>query len=247
MNPFSKLFKGRSVPPPADTSRFRKTERPPADTFDRLVERHAGLSFEKQHLLAEVIGSGPWQLDMADGEISFGELRLPIQIIGSLAFDANSWMWAWANTASRMPEPLLANARELRRRGEALGIPELTTPTFEATPQLEHRIGLLACGAFGASSYYSANYGKGTLVVTVDSSHVPAVDPARVERILTTFPQLISAVPLDHRNALINYLLDRDFALDVQPSRVEGLRDGQPISAEFDDAGRLTALRGKLG
>ncbi len=206
MNPLSKLFGGKKPPETTDVnpSHAHPTPKPTAATFAQLVERHAGLSYEKQHLLSDLIGASAWQLDMATGDISFGDIRLPIQIIGSLAFAENSWMWAWANTASGMPEALLVQSHRLRELGEARGITELTQPNFAATPGIEHRIGMLAAGEFGASSYYSANYGKGTLVVTIDSDQIAKVDPDAVPRVATIFPQLISAIELDHRNALIN-------------------------------------------
>lgn len=242
MNFLKKIF-SKKENPSAD-SKFTTKTKPESTSLKELIEQHAGLSFEKQLIFGDIIGQKAWDLDMTQGTISFGALRFPIQIIGSLAFDNLSWMWAWANTQSGMPEKLLEQSRQLKELGDKKGIKELSDGHFNGYVGLEHEIGMMSCGLFKSKSYYCANYGQGTLVVTIDDDQVPSVNMKKFESILSSFPLLISGTELNHKNVFINYLIDRNFKLAISPNRVEGLGNGKVIVGEFDERDRIVSLNG---
>lgn len=248
MSIFNQLFgkNKKTKNTPNNDSEFISLKKADYKTFEELLEQNAGLSFEKQMIFADVIGENGWNLDMGKGSISFGELEFPIQIIGSLAFDNNSWMWGWANTQSGIPENLLIQSNELKEIGKQRNIEELIKGHFNVDKGFEHKIGMLSCGIFNSKSYYCANYGQGTLVVTIDDDRIPKINKNRIEKILTNFPQLISGVVLNHKNTLLNYLIDRDCKLKVSENKIEGLKDSNILIADFDELGRLKSLNGKL-
>ena len=229
-----------------DSSKFKAIDKTDYTSLEELIEQHAGLSFEKQMSFGDVIGSNAWELDMGKGNIIFGDLDFPIQIIGSLSFNDSSWMWGWANAKSGMPENLLVQSNQLKEIGEEKGIKELTDGHFNVEEGFEHKIGMMACGLFNSKSYYCANYGQGTLVVTIDDDKIPEIDNSRIEKVLTYFPQLISAVDLNHKNTFKNYLIDRDFELNISDHKIEGLKNNKVLTAEFDELNRLKSLNGKL-
>jgi hypothetical protein len=248
MSIFKKLF-GSDKPKEKtqiDHSKYSQIEKSDFNSLEELIEQNAGLSFEKQLVFGDIIGSSAWELDMEKGSIFFGTLKFPIQIIGSLAFNNNSWMWGWANTQSGMPENLLTQSNQLKEIGEQKNIQELIDGHFNVEDGFEHKIGMMACGLFKSKSYYCANYGQGTLVVTIDDNKIPDIEKNRLEKVLTTFPQLISGIELNHRNALQNYLIDRDFELNISENKIEGLRNGKVLIAEFDEFNRLKSLNGKI-
>jgi hypothetical protein len=248
MGIFNKLFGGEKPENKTqiDSSRFKDVQKADYRNLEDLIEQNAGLSFEKQLIFGDVIGSNAWELDMGKGKIMFGTLEFPIQIIGSLAFNNSSWMWGWANTQSGMPENLLIQSNELKEIGEKKNIKELTEGSFNVEEGFEHKIGMMACGLFNSKSYYCANYGQGTLVVTIDDNKIPKIDKNRFEKIMTSFPQLISGTTLNHKNAFKNYLLDRDFKLSITENSVEGLKNDKVIIGEFDELNRLKSLNGKI-
>ena len=248
MSIFKKLFGSEKSKeePQIDSSKFTKVEKSDFENFQDLVEQNAGLSFEKQIIFGDVIGSSAWELDMGKGKIFFGALEFPIQIIGSLAFNNNSWMWGWANTQSGMPENLLKQSNQLKEIGENKNIQKLIDGHYNVDEGFEHKIGMLACGLFKVKSYYCANYGQGTLVVTIDDNRIPEVDKNRLEKIMTNFSQLISGTDLNHKNAFLNYLIDRDFELSISENKIEGLRNNKIVVAEFDELDRLKSLNGKI-
>ncbi|TPN88077.1 hypothetical protein FHK87_07155 [Aquimarina algicola] len=216
-------------------------------SFEELFEQHAGLSFEKQINFSEVIGSEPWQFDMGTGSISFGEnLSFSVQIIGSLSFNDNSWMWGWANTKSGIPEHLLQKSNALKKLGEEKQIKELIEAHYSVDPNFEHKIGMIACGVFNANSYYCANYGQGTLVVIIDDKSIPKINMDNIERVMTSFPEFITTMDINHKSAFKNYLLDRGFQIKVEASKIEGLKNAKTITADFDTLDRLKNLNGTL-
>lgn len=248
MNLFKKLFGGKATEEVKyNSSEFKTFKKGKYSSLQEMIEQNAGLSFEKQMVFGEIIGSNAWQFDMTKGNITFGNLSFPVQVIGSLAFNNYSWMWAWANEKSGIPENLLKQSRDLKRIGDATKIKELVEGHFPVEEGFEHKVGLMSCGIFNAKSYYCANYGQGTLVVTIDDDKVPKIDTDKVEKVLTSFPQLISSnVELNHKSAFLNYLIDREFKVNMKDDEIEGLRNDKLIIAKFDESGRLKNLNGKL-
>ncbi len=211
--------------------------------FNELLEQHAGLSFQKQTNFGKVIGNSDWEFDIDAGTITFGDLSFPIQVIGTLAFSDNSWLWAWANKQSNIPENLLIQANKLREIGEQKNIPELKNGNFYVDKNFEHKIGMIAGGVFSTKAYYCANYGQGTLVVTIDDSRIPEIDLKNIENILVVFDNLIQTIELNHKEALKNYLIDCEFLLEIHKKRILGQRNNRVIRADFDKLNRLTGLR----
>ncbi|QWX84820.1 hypothetical protein H0I23_04040 [Cellulophaga sp. HaHaR_3_176] len=229
-----------------ELTNFKTINKTEWNSLESLFEAHAGLSFEKQLIFGDFIGSNAWQLDLGKGSILFGDLELPIQVIGSLSFNNSSWMWGWANTQSGIPENLLIQSKQLKALGEQKDIKELIEGHFNVDEGFEHKIGMLACGQFSSKSYYCANYGQGTLVITIDDDRIPEIEMDKIEKVLTCFPQLIGGITVHHENAFLNYLIDRDFKIHHTEHKIEGLKNKKILSAEFDASNRLISLNGKI-
>ncbi len=252
MNIFKKLFGNKKKETQIDHSKFSLIEKIDYTSLDEMIEQNAGLSFEKQLIFANLIESQIWNLDIEKGNIDFGknidfeDMDFPIQIIGSFSFNDNSWMWGWANTKSIIPKNLLIQSNQLKKIGEKKNIKELIDGHFNVEEGFEHKIGMMASGLFNSSSYYCANYGQGTLVMTIDDKKIPKIDKSRLENILTYFPQLISKIELNHRNTFQNYLIDRGLKLLITENKILGLKEDKVIIAEFDKLNRLKSLDGKI-
>lgn len=210
-----------------------------------LLERFGGIALDKQRNLFNVIGELNWGVDMTAGEISFGSnLHFPMQVLGSFSHSSETWLWAWANTQSNIPENLLKQARELKRYGEAHGIDLLAGAEFAAEPNDLHLIGMIASGMFDSSAYYLANYGQGTLVVTFDSQLIDEQSMEDNVRISTVFPELISLFEMNHKNALRHYLTAKGYALTEEQYKIVGIKNENRLTAEFDNSFRMKSLNG---
>jgi hypothetical protein len=218
---------------------------PPCKTEQELLERFGGNGFDKQLDLGEVIGDSNWNVDMPKGEISFGpNLVFPIQVLGTFSHSSKTWLWAWANTKSGLPESITQQAEQLKKYGEENEIELLRNSEFDAAKGDLHLIGLIASGMFNSSGYYIADYGQGAMVVTIKSDKVDKIRKDNHHRILTVFPQLISQFEMKHNLALTNYLTAKGYDISANGTKLTATKNGNTITAEFDDQSRLTKLNG---
>lgn len=217
----------------------------PCKTEQELIERFGGNAFDKQIDLSEVIGDNNWNVDMTKGEISFGQnIVFPIQVLGTFSHSSETWLWAWANTKSGLSESVTKQAQQLKKYGEENEIDLLRNSKFDASKDDLHLIGLIASGMFNSSGYYIADYGQGAMVVTIKSDKVDKIRKDNHHRILTVFPQLISQFEMNHNFALTNYLTDKGYNISENGTKLSATKNGQTITAEFDELSRLTKLNG---
>jgi hypothetical protein len=211
---------------------------------------HALFAFDRQLLLADLIGDLDWAYDLPTGTLSFGDrYRWQAEVLGTESQETGTWLWAWANATGNIPPERQAAALKLKALGERQGLQELTEPLVPLAHADGHTFAALAVGRGWGRAYYRGPYEGGAvwLLITDEQLQFPVAAP--LQRILTVFPQAISVgdVP-HHREALRGYLEhygfepeDRDGALVVRAAGEEVLR------AEFDELGRLRTLKGTLG
>ena len=214
-------------------------------TEQELIEQFGGIALDKQIDLDDLIGENNWNVDMTKGEISFGgNLVFPIQVLGTFSYSSETWLWAWANTKSGLSETVTKQAQQLKKYGEENGIDLLRNSEFDVNDDDLHLIGLIASGMFNSSGYYIADYGQGAMVVTIKSDKVDKIQKDNHKRILTVFPQLISQFEMNHYLALTNYLTAKNYDISENGTKLSASKNGQTITAEFDDQSRLTKLNG---
>lgn len=212
-------------------------------TEQDLLEFYAAIAMEKQLKLSEVIGNKSWNADITLGEISFGDgLDFPMQLLGSFSHSSGTWLWAWANEASNLPESLIAQSLELKKYGEENKIDLLTVSEFKAEKSDLHLIGMIAAGMFDASGYYMADYGQGILLVTIKSDSIDKSRDDIPQSIPTVISRVISQLNVNHKNVLMNYLSIKGYDIAEEGNKITGKKGGATIPAEFDEMGRLTKI-----
>lgn len=214
--------------------------------YDTLFEQYAGIGFEKQYSLAEVIGDNDWNLDMDKGIITFGSIEMPVQVLGTYSNHSATWLWAWANEASNIPLEVMEQANELKKLGEEYNIEFLTKDEYKIEPTDVHALGMIASGKFGSSAYYAGDFGDGIVLVTVESSLVDSLAYNEQARILDAFPQIISIFSINHRRTLKNYLEAKGYHISETEEGLNANKEGNIISASFDDSNRLTKINGEI-
>lgn len=215
--------------------------------YDTLLEKYAGIAFEKQYNLAEVIGENNWNVDLETGLISFGdELSFPMQILGTYSFESSTWLWAWANEASNIPENLLQEAKVLKQLGDDYNIEFLAMPEYKVESVDVHALGFIASGKFGSSAYYAGNYGSGIILVTLQSQLVDEVQYNEQARILSIFPQLVSTFAINHKRTFKNYVEAKGYTIEENGKTITAGKEQNIIKAEFDEMNRLTNLNGEI-
>ena len=219
------------------------------ENYDTLLEKYAGVAFEKQYSLSDLIGDGDWNIDMESGSISFGDrFSAPMQMLGTYSFDSGTWLWAWANEASKIPSGLLSDANALRELGQEHNIEFLTMDEYKMEPTDVHSLGLIASGIFGASAYYAGNYGSGIALVTLKDERIDNAEYNEQARILSVFPEIARIFTVNHKRTLQNYLEAKKYIVDPgsDGNKLSAGKGINTLNAEFDDKDRLITINGKI-
>ena len=212
-------------------------------TFDTLLLEHVAHAYEKQMFLGSVIGERSWSYSLRVGKLSFGnDLDYTMQLIGTEATASNSWLWAWANTATKLPPQLLIAANTIKAYGERNSVPLLHTPHFIMGQMNGHYIAMVASGLFKAQAYYRVPFEDSALYILIDDPSFP-VDPRHpIERIVANFPRLLSNIPLqNHKAMFIGYLRTYHFLIKTEGNNIHGTypADRRKIVGVFDNVNRM--------
>ena len=238
MSFFKKLFGTSDVAHKYMAHADSKYTFPIAKSEQELIEIYGGLGFEKQADVSSIVGENSWHFSMETGSITFGQLAFPVQILGTISHGSKTWLWAWANDKSGIPTHLKQQAFKLKEYGNTNQIELLSAAQFNATIDDVHLIGCVSSGMFDSSCYYIADYGQGAMLVTIHDRAFDKVEKQEHLRILTTFPQLISAFDMNHRHALKHYLLAKGYSISEVDYSVTGKKNGQSLTVEFDTFNR---------
>ncbi|SFE10431.1 hypothetical protein SAMN05216378_2333 [Paenibacillus catalpae] len=211
-------------------------------SLQELLERYGGIALEKQLAMTESIGSLDWSVNMSAGTATFGDdLTFPIQILGSVSHQSNTWLWAWANAQAQISSNSLTQAIQLKAYGNKNNIPELSEKTIPVTNNEGHVIASIASGMFKNRFYYAGNYGAGTAFFTIDVTEEDLKE--QPESVLTVFPQLIMTFELNHRKALSFYLKDKGFEVyESKNDSLTGISAKLTVTAHFDELNRMINL-----
>ncbi len=217
---------------------------PSSVTEQDLIERYAGISFDKQSNLYETIGDNAWNADLDIGEISFGaDKKYPVQTLGTYSHSSNTWLWAWANDKADWPESVQMQAHQLKAYGEANNIDILKNASFGTEINDVHLIGLIASGLFDASAYYVADYGQGAMLFTITTDKLFAPENEHL-RVMMVIPKMISAYEMNHKQAITHYLNTKSYQVTHAENAITGIKNGKTVMMEFDQQNRLTNLNG---
>jgi len=208
------------------------------------LEKFGAIELDKQRNLFNVIGENSWNVDMHKQEIYFGEnLTFPIKVLGSFSHSSETWLWIWENKVGGYSETIMEKALLLKKYGEENNINLLKIPQFDAVENDLHLIGMMASQLFNSSAYYLANYGQGTMVLTIDSDMIDKSESDEMARILTVFPEFISSFDVvNHKTAFTNYLVAKGCKITPNGNELIVEKHNYKITAVFNDNNLLTKL-----
>jgi hypothetical protein len=218
-------------------------------TFTDLLEQHAGLTVEKQRALSTLLGSHRWDANIPDGKLSFtlesGDIiTCDIQLIGTESYESQTWLWAWANKQSHLPLKLLRTVMELQEFGVVSNIEALirdSTPLNEIPAQA---FAIVATGFTDADAYYRGDYGSGALYCALKLPDLRERPPTTTLEITGVMTELISAVELNHRRAMLNYVKAKSWRVFNEERTITAqASDGSRVVAHFDELDRITSLQ----
>lgn len=214
--------------------------------FINLFSEHAGTAYVRQNEFANYLGDRGWSLVLSEGEVKFGEdLSFPVQLIGSESEINGSWMWAWANKESNLPENLLKTSYLMKEYGEKHEITELIEPSYKLTEFNGFVISLLVSSLNGNKCMYRGPYDGGAIFFIVENTPDFLNQNARFEVIIGTMTQMIAGFELNHKIFVESFLSQQGFKVNKRSNFINGKRDHEEIIIEFDEHGRIKDINGK--
>lgn len=126
------------------------------DTFKVILSKYGALALDKQENLSELIGETVGDLDIEKGEISFGDITFPVQILGFSMQDAKQWSWAWDNEEI-FGKDLVVSAGKIKEIGEEFDIKEFITPVLNADFDDCHTLAMTSTVILGMDAYYAVS------------------------------------------------------------------------------------------
>ena len=194
--------------------------------------------------LSQLIGDHSWALDIDSGWIAFnGRFKFPVQILGTESEISQTWLWAWANEKSGIPQELLKASNHLLRIGSELNIPELTNSQFPLEKVDGHYLSLVASGLLNASCYYRGPYEGGAVYLLISGSDVDDQMGFDALSFSNGIATLISSYEFNHRNAIFAYFKAiGNPIVEEEGEYLATLLNGEEIKIEFDHIDRMTNI-----
>ncbi|GGX24796.1 DUF6882 domain-containing protein [Aquimarina muelleri] len=217
-------------------------EKPKEIDINEVYNQYIALSYEKQSVFADMVEDLPWQFDMAKGVVIFGDIEFPVQMLATYSEKESSWLWAWANKQSGIPEHLLASVYELKEAGSRKGLEVFASPKLEIDEDSGHFYGALSSVLTSSSCYCQLDF-KGLKVYVLIKSDV--LDQRAITQtpfIISNFTKMIANVDCSHKHALYCYLEQKGFAVEFTGNNIVGKKEDNQILGIFDLKGRLMKL-----
>jgi hypothetical protein len=208
---------------------------------------------ENQRKLSKCLGDAePLAIDVDTGRGTLflgrnGEkpaLECPYQILGSQDTRANTWLWAWANEDSSIPQPLLRGIKAIRDQARK----ENKAPFLQASPMaVPHEffgseLAIICAGYLNCFTYFAFDITDSlyqfTAIEKCPEASAQTLDPGEI---ITGIQRAISGLVFDHRTTLIAYLGEPHRRIGEQ-KWVWRLRRWD-LMVELDGQGRVGGLK----
>ncbi len=216
-------------------------------TLIEYFERYALAGREKQEKFLRLVGEHGLELDLDAGTARFTKQHsFPFQVLGTESENTLSWLWAWADEQTEMPESLMRAAREMREWLEKNGLAEYALPSLDLDRADGTMLSLIATEICRAGCFYRDHYEGGALFILLYGSEIAAQAPFDRRELVRNLDDLIDRYEFNHRSALRSYLRASGIAAaETKDALSATLQNGEHLIAEFDASGRLTAINGE--
>ena len=203
------------------------------------------VGMEKQAVLADLIKDRPWEVDLEEGVIWFGDdIEAEAEALGSEDPSVGTWLWAWANEAWDLPPMRVESALRVREVGRKWDVPELAEPEWSLDGLRNgHGMALVACGLLDLPAYYSGPAGEASALLVVYHPAL-ALGPPDPVRATTALTRSIASFALDHRAVVAGYAKHRPVPIASRASRVAlDFGGGLLLEVAFDGQDRVRDIR----
>ncbi len=210
-------------------------------------ERCALIGREKQQKFLRLVGEHTLEIDLDAGMARFTkDHAFPFQVLGTESENTLSWLWAWADEQTEMPEALLKASLAMKMWMVTRGLHDYALPSLDLDRADGTLLSLIATEVCRAGCFYRDHYEGGALFILLYGNEIAAQAPFDRRELVRSLDELIERYEFNHRHALLSYLQTSGIeAAETKDTVSAMLQSGEQIIAEFDASGRLTAVNGE--
>ena len=200
-------------------------------------------SIEKQEIFGEMVEGLGWSCDMLEGKVTFGDDKVfNIQVLGTYSENEKSWLWAWGNSQSGIPEKFLKTSLGVKALGEAYQIEDFTIPKIETDSDPGVFFSTIASVVLGESCYVPLTF-KGLIVyVTIKSEEADSKARTAPALICSHFSKVASEYNFPHKYSLFFYLKSKGYEVEMPGNNLVAKNGKDQILGIFDLKGRLMKI-----
>ncbi len=154
-----------------------------------------------------VIKDKDWNVDFAEGVISFGEDKYPVQFIGNESESTGTWLWGWENV-NNFQKNVIELAEETKSLGASIGLKELTTAEIEISETLNgHTFAIVACGLSDKHiCYYRGPHQNGAILVAFSDIDLKVFSEIDAEKFISVVMDSIQNFEVNHKIFIESFL-----------------------------------------
>lgn len=209
-------------------------------------EKYLLASLEKQEAFEALVGEHLMQMDLESGKVRLNGLELAFQVLGTESENTLTYLWAWSEEQTEIPEALMHTARELREWGKREGVPEFSTPEIDINRADGVMISVVASGISRAGCYYGEHYEGGALFILLNGAGLDTRPSFTRAALTRRFLDMVSRYDFNHRSAFVSYFRMKGLPCSEAGETVNAeLENGERLIAEFGRNGRITAMNGE--
>ena len=208
--------------------------------FIDLFSSYAGTAFAKKLAFSEYLGGRDWTLDTDEGMVTFGDdLSFPVQILGTHSVKDNSWLWAWANSESDLPDSILTTSLEMKGYGEINNVQEFSQDHYALDCDAAQLA--MICSGMTNCYYYRGDYEGGSVYfLVINTPEVPTVIDD--DRIIQVFVEVLELYDINPVLFAKSFFSQQGFTLQEEDKTYTASRNGSDIVVYFDEQGLITEV-----
>lgn len=143
----------------------------PGDSFKTILSKYGAIALDKQENLSELIGETIGDLDIEEGQITFGDIKMPVQIIGFYSQDLNQWSWAWDNEEI-FGENLIQASNQMKKIGDEFDVSEFNSSSIRSDFNDCHTLSMVTVSILNYDAYYAVSEEGIDIFVAVDCEDI---------------------------------------------------------------------------
>ena len=212
-------------------------------TIQELYNQSIALSLEKQEIFDELVKDLGWSCDMLEGKVTFGDDKVfDIQVLGTYSENEKSWLWAWANNQSGIPEKFLQTSQAVQALGKAYNIEDFIAPKLEMDSDPGIYFATIASVMAKESCYLALPFKGITVYVTITSDEVESEVRTAPALLCSHFTFIVANYSFPHKYSLYFYLKNKGYEVELPGNNIIAQKGEDQILGIFDLKGRLMKI-----